>query len=61
MIRVIKSRSVRLAGDVTRMGEMRNAYKILAGILEGKRPLGVGGSVWTGLSWLKIRISRGLL
>jgi hypothetical protein len=46
-IRMIKSRRVRWAGHVARMGEKRNAYRIL-GNPEGKRPLGnqdVGG--WT--------------
>jgi hypothetical protein len=29
-----------MAGHIANMGEMRNAYKILAGKPEGKRPLG---------------------
>jgi hypothetical protein len=37
---MIKSRRMRLAGHVARMGEKRNAYKILVGMPEGKRPLG---------------------
>jgi hypothetical protein len=40
MIRVIKSRKIRLAGHVARMEEMRNAQTILVGKPEGKRPLG---------------------
>jgi hypothetical protein len=39
-IRVIKSRRMRCAGHVARMGERRNAYRILVGKTEGKRPLG---------------------
>jgi hypothetical protein len=39
IIRVIKSRWMRWAGHVARMGERRNAYRILVGKLEGKRPL----------------------
>jgi hypothetical protein len=39
-IRVIKSRSIRWAEHVARMGEKRNAYRILVGKPEGKRPLG---------------------
>jgi hypothetical protein len=35
----MKSRRVRLVEHVTRLGEMRNAYKILVGNPEGKRPL----------------------
>jgi hypothetical protein len=40
IIRMIKSRRMRWAGHVARMGETRNAYRILAGKREGKRPLG---------------------
>jgi hypothetical protein len=40
IIRVIKSRRMRWAGHVARMGENRNAYRILVGMPEGKRPLG---------------------
>jgi hypothetical protein len=40
IIRIIKSRTMRWAGHVARMGEKRNAYRILVGIPEGKRPLG---------------------
>jgi len=37
---LIKSRRMRWAGHVARMGEERVAYKILVGKPEGKRPLG---------------------
>jgi hypothetical protein len=37
---MIKSRRMRWAGYVVRSGEMRNAYKILFGKPEEKRPLG---------------------
>jgi hypothetical protein len=40
-ISVIKSRRMRWAGHVARMGEMRNSYKVLAEKSEGKRPLGI--------------------
>ena len=39
-VRVIKSRRVRWAGHVARMGEERGAYRVLMGKPEGKRPLG---------------------
>jgi hypothetical protein len=39
IIRVIKSRRLRWAGHVARMGENRNAYRILVGKPEGKLPL----------------------
>jgi hypothetical protein len=40
IIRVIKSRRMGWAGHVARMGEMRNAYKILVVTAERKRGLG---------------------
>jgi hypothetical protein len=36
---VTKSRRMRLAGHVARMGEMRSAYKILVGTPEDMRPV----------------------
>jgi hypothetical protein len=40
IIRMIKSKRMRRAGHVARMGKKRNAYRILVGKPEGKRPLG---------------------
>jgi hypothetical protein len=40
ILRVIKSRRMRWAGHVTRMGEERVVYRVLVGKPEGKRPLG---------------------
>ncbi|KAJ4447543.1 hypothetical protein ANN_09550 [Periplaneta americana] len=40
IIRNIKSRRLRWIGHVARMGESRNAYRVLVGRPEGKRPLG---------------------
>jgi hypothetical protein len=40
IIRVIKSRRMRLAGHVARMGEKRGVYRILVGRPEGRRSLG---------------------
>ena len=40
IVRVIKSRRMRWAGHVARMGEGRDVYRILMGKPEGKRPLG---------------------
>jgi hypothetical protein len=40
IIRIIKSRRMRWAGHVARMGEKKNVYKLLVGKPEGKRPLG---------------------
>ena len=39
IMRVIKSRRMRWAGHVARMGEERGVYRILVGKPEGKRPL----------------------
>jgi hypothetical protein len=39
-IRQVKSRRMRWAGHVARMGEERKVYKVLVGNPEGKRPLG---------------------
>ena len=39
-MRVIKSRRMRWAGHVARMDDKREAYSILVGKPEGKRPLG---------------------
>ena len=40
IVRVIKSRRMRWAGHVARMGEERGVYRVLVGRTEGKRPLG---------------------
>jgi len=39
-VRVIKSRRMRWAGHVARMGERRGVYRVWVGRSEGKRPLG---------------------
>jgi hypothetical protein len=77
IIRMIESWRVRWAGHVARMGEKRNACRILVGKPEGKRPLGrprrrwvnnskmdlrkKDGEVRTGLIWLRIETNGGLL
>jgi hypothetical protein len=40
IVRVIKSRRMRRAGHVARMGEGRGVYRVLVGRPEGKGPLG---------------------
>jgi hypothetical protein len=40
IMRMTKSRRIGWAGHVARIGETRNAYRILVGNPEGKRPLG---------------------
>jgi len=73
--RVIKSRRMRWAGNVARMGEGRGVYRVLVGKSDGKRPLGrswrrwennnkmdlLEVGVWTGWSWLRIGTGCGHL
>ena len=40
IVRVVKSRRIRWAGNVARMGEDRGLHRVLVGKLEGKRPMG---------------------
>ena len=70
IVRVIKSRRMRWAGHVARMGEEREVYRVLVGKPEGKShwgDLGVDGriilerisrrwdvGIWTGLGWSRI-------
>jgi hypothetical protein len=39
IVRVVKSRGMRWAGHVARMGEERGVHRVLVGKPEGKRPL----------------------
>jgi hypothetical protein len=77
IVRVIKSRTMRWAGRVARMGKVRGVYTLLVGKLEGHSPLGrsgVDGRIilrwifrkWavresTGLIWLRIGTGGGHL
>jgi hypothetical protein len=77
IVQVIKSRRMRWAGHVARMGESRCVYMVLVGKPEGKRSLGkprhrwednikmdlqkVGCEAWTGLIWLRIGTGGGHL
>jgi hypothetical protein len=70
VIRIIKARRLRWAGHVPRMGEKRNAYRLLLGKSRGRKPLGrprrrwldniriylveMGWVIWTGLVWLRM-------
>jgi hypothetical protein len=74
---VAKARRMGRAGHVAWMGEKRNAYMLLVGKAEGKRPLGRSrrrwvdnirwilwrwyGVIWTGLVWLRIGTGGELL
>jgi hypothetical protein len=46
IVRVIKSRRMRWAGHVARVGEERGVYRALIGRPEGKRPLGKPRRRW---------------
>jgi hypothetical protein len=48
IIRIIKVRKLRWAGHVARMGQKKNAYRLLGGKPEGKRPLGRPRRRWLG-------------
>ena len=72
-VRVNKSRRIRWAGHVARMGERRGMYRVLVGKLQGKRPLGrprrrwednikmdlqeVGWG-WWGMDWIELAQDR---
>jgi hypothetical protein len=68
---MIKSRRMRWARHVARMGETRNAYRILVGKPEGKRPLGrprrrwvdnikmdLIEIAWDGVDWIELAQDR---
>jgi hypothetical protein len=48
IIRVIKSRRLRLAEHTVCMGERRGAFRVLVGQPEGRRPLGISRRRWEG-------------
>jgi hypothetical protein len=60
IIRQMKSRRMRWAGHVVRMGEGRNVYRVLVGKHKGKRPLGRPRRRWEdGLKWTLWRLVGG--
>jgi hypothetical protein len=71
IIRIIKSRRIRWEGHVARMGEKRNAFRLLVGKPEGKRPLGrpilrwvdnikmdLGEAGWGDVDWIGLAKDR---
>jgi hypothetical protein len=71
IVRVVKSRRMRWAGHVARMGEGSGVHRVLVGKPEGKRPLGRPRRRWednikmdlqeVGWSWLRIGTGGGHL
>jgi hypothetical protein len=72
IIRQVKSRRMRWAGHVARMGEERKVYNVLVGKPEGKRPLGRPRRRWEdgirtdlreiglgGVDWIRLAQDRG--
>jgi hypothetical protein len=55
IIRIIKSRKMRWADRIARVGRKRNAYRLLVGKPDGKRPLGRPRRRWVD----NIRINLG--
>ena len=58
IVRLIKSRRMRWAGHVARMGEERGVYRVLVGKPEGKKPLGSPRPRWvdnTRMDLLEVR------
>jgi hypothetical protein len=71
IVRVIKSRRMRWAGHVARMGEERGVYRVLVGKPEGNRPLGRPRLRWEdnimtdhqemgcgGMDWIELALDR---
>jgi hypothetical protein len=58
IIRMIKSRRMRWAGHVTRMGTKRNSYKMLAGKPEGRRSLERKRRRWVDIIKMGLRERR---
>jgi hypothetical protein len=54
IIRIIKSRRMRWASHVARMGEKRNAYRLFVGKPEGKRSLRRPRSRWVDNIWMNL-------
>ena len=59
IVRVVKSRRMRWAGHVARMGEGRVVHRVLVGKPEGKRPLGRPRHRWEDNIKMDLREVRG--
>ena len=54
IIQLIKSRRIRLAGHVARIGERRGVYRDVMGKPEGKRQFGRPRRIWKGNIYLDL-------
>jgi hypothetical protein len=61
IVRVVKSRRMRWAGHVTRMGEERGVHRVLVGKPVGKRPLGRPRRRWEDILRWMFRKSEGVV
>jgi hypothetical protein len=59
IIGIIKSRRMRWAGHVARIGEKTNAYRLLVGKPEGKGPLGRSRCRWVDVKMNPLQIGWG--
>ena len=59
IVRVVKSRRMRWAGHVARMGEGRGVHRFLVGKPEGKRPLGRPRRRWEDNNKMDLQEMRG--
>jgi hypothetical protein len=62
IVRAVKSRRMRWAGHVARMGEGRGLHRVLVGKPEGTIPLGRPRRRWEGVvgtGWSELRIGTG--
>jgi hypothetical protein len=57
IISVTKSKRIRWAGHVALMEAKRNAYGILVGMTEGKRPLGTPRHRWVDNTKMDLRVT----
>jgi hypothetical protein len=55
IVRAIKSRRMRWAGHVARMGDGRGVYRVLVGKPEGRRTLGRPRRRWEGIIMMDLR------
>jgi hypothetical protein len=58
IIRIIRSRRMRWAGHVARIGEKKNAYRLMVVKPEGKRPIGRPRHRWVDNTRIEMDLSK---